>query len=523
MNEEIGARGGKNDRRRVIKIQNNKLKRLKEEELEELERDVRKKQITNLITLIPLTIIGQTLKIFDNKKEKIEEQVELLEDPKQVEPQKEEPSSNKKTIIIFKKKEKVKPQEEIEEVEEVEELKEEVETQKKEVITSSSTTSPKKEVIEQTSEAPVPIIPIPLPPEEEVIETLADNNEILDNLKQKEIIDVYHKELKSIRSDLRHLIFDYNIMVDESEDLYTSKEAEQLLDSLNLLINKIEELKRKIKVEDLDKYDENYIYTLIENYLEEFRNKKVIKNIKDSDLFIEISDKLDELSSKKDKLKDKVEKRKEETKAKEDKYQEIKEKYYSIDAFNDQMYALQKEQEALLKRVQEEVSKAVTVEEKVKTEINYFDTGAKNLLKLFALEMFIPGARGAKRIVTATALYAYYMNKLLNPKVITKKYKEIKVIDYEDAIERNINDLEKLENSLSKTTSQIDKIINKFKEEYSEYMDTIPEYTSFLNKLYKVKDNLKEKEDELSYIKSEQKKQLEINKVQVKKRGTYEM
>jgi len=103
MNEEIGARGGKNDRRRVIKIKNNKLKEL--QEIEELEREVKKKQISNLIKLIPLTIIGQTLKIFDIKKEeKQQEENEPIEKDK-----KEEPNVIiKGKIIVYKNPKQVK-------------------------------------------------------------------------------------------------------------------------------------------------------------------------------------------------------------------------------------------------------------------------------------------------------------------------------------------------------------------------------------------------------------------------------
>ena len=536
MNEDIGARGGKNDRRRVIKIHNKKLKKIQDEELEELEKEVKKTQISNILKLIPLTIIGQTLRLIEKPAKKETSKEEVVEkvisnDNTQV----EKPRQKEGTIIVFRYPKKVTEKEEKDQVEK-KETPEKAEIEKEiitlvEEIKQVEKEEQKQEVKKETSkgigapeeqETPIETLTeVISSPKEKRLEEVEDNT--LLNIKTKQIVDVYYKELKDIRSDLRHLIFDYNVMVDSSDDLYTSKEATELLESLSLLIDKIEELKRKLKVENLDKYDENYIYTLIERYLQEFKNKKVLKDIKDSELFIDISEKIDEISSKKDKLKKKVEKRKEILQDKEDKYQEIKEKYYSIDRFNDQMYALQQEQEALLKRVKEKVDNAVTVEEKVKTEIEYFDISARRLMRLLALEMLIPGLRGAKRTLTATALYAYYMRKLMNPKVTTKKYKEIKAIDYSDVIEGSIDDLEKLEESLSSATDQIDKIIKKFKEDYKEFMDIIPEYNSFLSKLDRVKSSLKEKESELSNIKSEQKQQLEKNKVNVKKIATIEM
>ena len=52
------------------------------------------------------------------------------------------------------------------------------------------------------------------------------------------------------------------------------------MDRLSEVIEKIELLKSKINIDNLNKYDDNYIYTLIEEYLSEFKNGKVISSIK---------------------------------------------------------------------------------------------------------------------------------------------------------------------------------------------------------------------------------------------------
>lgn len=53
MDETIGVKGGKNDRRRSLKIKESRKKRLQEEtedkEIKELEKKVRKKQIYTLV------------------------------------------------------------------------------------------------------------------------------------------------------------------------------------------------------------------------------------------------------------------------------------------------------------------------------------------------------------------------------------------------------------------------------------------------------------------------------------------
>ena len=498
MNETIGARGGKNDRRRVIKIKNKKLK-----ELKEIEKEIRKKQISNIIKLIPIAIIGSSEKLLENNKE-----------------EKEQIKEQKEVVIINIKKEKISKKEK---EEEKVISKEETPIKEEFIVNKPKKGNNEQEEIKEiitNNEDVVPTINII---RNEISNEEKDNTEDLKKVKAQKIIDTYSKELKSIRTDLRHLIFDYNMMVDESDDLYTSKEADKLLDSLNYLIKKVDELKRKIKVDNLDKYDENYIYTLIEDYLKEFRDKKAIKEIKDNNLFIDISEKIDELSSKKDKLKKKVENRKEKLKIKEDNFKDLKEKYYNLDRFNDYMYAVEKEQESLLRSIKDKVAKAKTEKERVQTEIEYLDGLSKRLIALMALQMIIPKAYGAKRAVTAAVLYAYFMERMLNAKVKTKKYKEIRVIDYTKDIENRIDELDSITSSLNKTSKEIDKIIKSFKKDYKEYIDIFPEYKSFISNLNKVKDDLEEKEEEIKQIKKEQEKQLDINKVQIKQRGIYDM
>ena len=89
----------------------------------------------------------------------------------------------------------------------------------------------------------------------------------------------------------------------------------------------MEELKQKIKIDDISKYDDNYIYTLIEDYLDEFKNGNVVSKIKDSPIYIEVASKIDELDKRKDSLNDKLTEKKEKLEDKKRKFNEFKEKY----------------------------------------------------------------------------------------------------------------------------------------------------------------------------------------------------
>ena len=351
--------------------------------------------------------------------------------------------NNKIEDIVFIKKEKEIKQEKKENIQEVK--KEDKKLAKNTIISKE-----KKQVIkklnkeekinnitkkeEKVKEVKQNNIVLPKTKEEKISSTIdiellnEKQKNKLAKLQSRKRIDVYEKQLKEIRYELRNLIFDYNVLVDEQEKIINSKEAELILDKLNNIILKIEELKRKIKIEDLDKYDDNYIYTLIEEYLSDFKDKKVIKEIKDSSLYILISEKLEELDTKKEKFKKEVTNKKDDLKEHEEDFSKLKDKYYKIEKINKSLKSFQQEQELILKEMEEKINKSIKVSERVETQVETMNLQTRRLLRRLSLLMFLPGARGAKNIALATSLYAMYAKKALNPKITTKKYKVIKGI-----------------------------------------------------------------------------------------------
>ena len=79
-----------------------------------------------------------------------------------------------------------------------------------------------------------------------------------------------------------------------------------------MVIKKLEELKGKIKVEVADLENENYLIELVDGYIESFKNKKIVDEVKDSALYIMLADKVEELTTKTGSLNTKLEDKKEE-------------------------------------------------------------------------------------------------------------------------------------------------------------------------------------------------------------------
>ena len=355
-------------------------------------------------------------------------------------------------------------------------------------------------------------------------DSLSDvSKETLGKLKAKKIIDVYEKQLKDVRYELRQLIFDYNALVKANDEAVLSSDAQIILDRLSDIISKIESLRDKIKIEDFDKYDDNYIYTLIEGYLAEFKDHKLVSELKDSPLYILISKKLDELDPKKTNLNKRVDEKKDELALKEEKFDELKEKYSKLDRFNKELVDFQREQEVLLKELREKVRTAESVEEKIRYEVQAMSAQSRRTLRILTLQMMFPGPRIARGLATTAASYLYFMNNIVRPRTVAKKYRVVKVIDYSSDIKNNISLVDDTMKTLGKTSSQIDKMISMINTEYSDYFGVIPECDELLSNLKKIKNDIEEKEYEMEKVKEQQRLLLEKNNAKVLKRGEYTM
>ena len=301
MNETIGVKGGKNDRRRSLLITKKAKEKLQayqeEKELKKLEEKVKKNQILAFFKIFPIITLGQVYtSIVENLKKKKELAI--------------------KELIELLKKENIFHEKEIDEIisalksgnlysldqNMLEKLGISLERYKHtSEINLSDLTNNYQKVSQETSIAIIKV--------EQIIkqENNKQNNqqeinqqdiqnktsqetieEKITKLKNHKIVDEYENKLKEIRIELKKAIFEYNIICDNADNVYTSKESEKLLQKLNQIIKKVEELKNKIAVADIDEYDSNYLYTLIEEHIDDFKNKQLVEEIKDSELYIMI-------------------------------------------------------------------------------------------------------------------------------------------------------------------------------------------------------------------------------------------
>ena len=558
MNEAIGVKGGKRDRKRRIIITANQKKKLKENykrkkqaRIKKLEKEVKNLQLASFLVAVPISVAGTTVETLLNLREEqkeerlqakglqIEERAQAkalqteelhqanklelgesaiyIEDyqsndrkftdygyPKTIDG-KEVVSYPDKKIITIEKKEYPK----------VVEAKVSLEENNKNITLKETLEQPNKQQEErkkvEVKEQKQTITPIPA----SKIETL-EENKIFQKITDKKIVAEYEEKLKDVKIELKKLIYEYNVLQQASEDLTDSKEAEEILYQLSIIIKKIEELKSKMKIDIKGLETDAYLTDIVDQYMDEFKNKNIVSEIKDSDLYIMIAEKLEEVTEETGKLTNKVEDTKDKLELDESQFDKLKESYYNFENFNNQLIAFQSEQDFLLKDLEKKVSESTSITEQVQYRVQLMNRQNRRLLQMIALPMLIPGNRSARAIASATAAYLYFMRNLLNPRLRQQRYRIISVIDYSSEIERNISKIEDAATSISKTSNKLEEMIRKIEVDFKDYMDTLPECRELLSNLNKLLSDLKEKEEELQKTKQEQEKLLETNNQKVK-------
>ena len=553
MNETIGEKGGKRDRKRTILITLENKKKLKEYykkkkelKLQKLEKEVRNLQLASFLVAIPLSLAGNTFdSIFHVRDEKKDErsQAKNLQTEELHQSEKLELSETSVYIEDYQTNDrkftdygypktlegkKVVPttprvRKKTKEALEITEIPSEVtakvslkENDKKGIEKETFTIEKKEEQKVELIEEKQDTIPLPKAKIGKGMDVLATST-IFQKAQDKKIVAKYESKLKDIKQELKELIYEYNVLAKDSDDIYTAKEAENILYQLNMVIKKLEELREKIKVEVNSLEAEDYLTELVDGYIESFKEKKVIDEVKNSDLYIMIAGKLEEVTEKTETLNTKVETKKEELEIDEEKLQSMKEAYYDYDNFNNQLIALQYEQDTILKELEQKVKDSTSITEQVEYRMQLMTRQSKRLLQMLAIPMMIPGGRSAKAMATATAAYLYFMRNLMNPRLRERKYRIISVTDYGREIETNIFKIEDAISMIGKTSNKLESMIGKIESDFKEYIEEIPECKELLSNLNKLLRDLKEKEAELEKNKKEQEKLLEINNQKVKK------
>ena len=529
MDETIGVKGGRRDRLRTLIISKNKKEKLKklnkkrkQEKLKKLEKEVKRITIANFLVAVPISIAGNTfetlLNLRDNKKEEKEEakslqkeelhqadKLELEETSTYIEDY--QLNDTKFTDYGYPKTIEGKKVVSIPKIEIKKEYPKEVKVELK-----PKKETKKEEIKVEVKEKKQDVIPIP---------TINYTN--LKKLEDKKIVEKYEDNLKDIKQEIKKVVYEYTLLEKQEEKIKDKEDAQEILIQLNKILRHLDALKDRLKTEIADKDVEEYLESLIDNYMESFKEKKTVEDINDSELYIMLSEKIEEAKTKANNLNTKVEDEKQSLELDQERLEQLKDSFYDFENFNNQLLILQFEQDSLLKELEDKVNNSVSITEKVTYKVEFLNKQSKRMLSLLAIPMLIPGNRSAKAMATATASYILLMKNLLNPKMKKRKYRTINVTDYSKEIENGISQIDNALSLITKSSNKLEDMLYELEKSFDDRVKELSEYKELVSNLQKLLSELKEKEEELTRKKKEQEALLEKNNDKVKVLSKEEM
>ena len=490
MDNNRGIKSLQRDRKRIIiltKKQKKKLEEInekKDEELKKLEKKVRQLQIITFIKTVPLIIVGAIFKSTANT-------IDNLITP------------TKKDLTATDKNKDIED---------------------KEVIEEKIANNEKNSNITYNNTNDFYTIPDPTYYKEKENEKLEDKE--LENVKDKKLIKHYEEKLKEKRVEIKLLAASIPLSV--GTDIYYEK-ADEIYKKINIVLSKLNDLEQKIKV-DGTLYDDNYINYLVDSYTKEFDDGRLVAEIKNSELYRDISTKIEQLEEEKAKIKRLVSEKQKDLDSEEIINDETETNSYNINttskypeeikedkdveeseetdnfSFDDEKKEYDKfldQQEHIKIEEEREEAKARSEIENYKLRIAAIKKQCESLKRMITKRSLVkPTVRNAKLITVTVLASIYNMRNILRNKKFRRRRKRLTRIEYTKAIENDPNEISNVSILINKSYQQIDALISEIKTKFSSF--NAIEYQSLISDLEEIKRILEEREYEIERVRKRQ-------------------
>ena len=324
-----------------------------------------------------------------------------------------------------------------------------------------------------------------------------------ENIANKKILIEYENKLKDIKNDLRKITYEFSLLTLPKIEDENKEDVEELFSKIKLVIRKISNLEDKITFNN-SYLEDNYLDYVVEKYLDEFKIGKQVTEIKDSPLYILISEKINQLEIAKETLKDRV--NIEKLKLLPEEIINMKSEYYNFNNINNELLNIQYEQDSLLRELMGNTNN-ITIADRTKEEIKYLSIESSIILKKLKKINLVPGVRSGKAIAFLSATMLLSIKKVKYQRHKNINYKVITINDYDKNLETNIDKIYSTRKLLTKTSTRLKMFITYLNNNFSQYIKYSDDAKELLDNLYAIKDIVDEKE-------------YEIGKLEEKKRNT---
>lgn len=497
MDNNRGIKSLQRDRKRIIILTKKQKKKLEEinekndEELKKLEKKVRQLQIITFIKTVPLIIVGAIFKSTANTIDNL------------ITPKKKDLTATDKNKYI----------------------------EDKEVIEEKIANNEKNSNITYNNTNDFYTIPDPTYYKEKENEKLEDKE--LENVKDKKLIKHYEEKLKEKRVEIKLLAASIPLSV--GTDIYYEK-ADEIYKKINIVLSKLNDLEQKIKV-DGNLYDDNYINYLVDSYTKEFDDGRLVAEIKNSELYRDISMKIEQLEEEKAKIKRLVSEKQKDLDSEEIINDETKTNSYNINttskypeeeikedkdmkekvieeapeetddfSFDDEKKEYDKfldQQEHIKIEEEREEAKTRSEIENYKLRIAAIKKQCESLKRMITKRSLVkPTVRNAKLITVTVLASIYNMRNILRNKKFRRRRKRLTRIEYTKAIENDPNEISNVSILINKSYQQIDALISEIKTKFSSF--NAIEYQFLISDLEEIKRILEEREYEIERVRKRQ-------------------
>ena len=411
MNENKGAKGGTRDRKIHFKILKRNKEKLTEEELVALEKKVKKRQIINIFTIIPIAVVGAVTATVTG----------LKIAPSRRKDYKDLKKETKEEIVDFE------------------------ETIENEVKDNKPTIKIEKEIIFSK-----------------------DDEEKLDNeiskIKSKKILEEYEDKLKDLRYKLRTSYYEQSIL-DEVKELEDNPSNENLK-KINKLIDKLDDYKENISINTKYLVEENYIKELVNEDMKKIKEESLLVEESASDVFKSIDSKVEEIKKIENNIKENIEQEKIWKNIDEEKLEELKEKDLNIEKHKNDLIKFQDEEDKISKVVQEKIKKETNIFEKERIQLSGMSIGSAIAIRNVRRNMRPIGVRSGRKIFNFITTYLYYFSMINAIKPIKNRYKKLDLNKYQKEVEKSLEEIDKVLVDIKKTGKKLEKTIKDFIMKY---------------------------------------------------------
>ncbi len=346
-------------------------------------------------------------------------------------------------------------------------------------------------------------------PEKKVEEKTQEEKEEFEQIASSKIIERYHDKLLDIKHELGEIELEYQKIEEEYETIYKDKDIKELIERLDILIKKIEELQVKIDVPN--SYDDKYIFDLVNSYIEDFSNQKTVEDIKSSELYIELYNKIEEINEEKDKLQKEIDEREDLIEDSEKDYDKVKNKLEEFKDDEEQIERFINDAYKEVDKLYALVKNAVTIKERVLIRERQAHLLANLMIMAIATDLAINRNQNPRALAIKVAVGTYLLNHIMNNQFRYREEVRYDVINYTYELQKSINSIDDIKYLLDKSSADIKEIIEKFKNEYQEFIDNNDEFKELMNDLEELCDKLDEKKEEVEKMKKQEEDLLRDN------------